>query len=214
MRSCHCQQKQTLLLSVCFVITIENKSFFCDFWEAEVTAGPFLQLLWTQVQRLLRNRSKHGEDDCWEQIVPESLCDVERIENFRMSHDVSVPRVSLSHKCKHTDQAAFTPDWLCPAGNWSQIVSSISSKRCQSQQICWPCSFSSAQTATLQQTQRSRRPIQSPSISSPAGGWASSMTDSFCSQLSKHYGGVSQVLTWWSTDLNRQSSRRFTPRIN
>lgn len=53
--------------------------------------------------------------------------------------------------------------------------------------ICWPYSFSSAQTE-----QRSHHPIWSPSISFPAGGGTSSITDGFCSQLWKHYGGVTK----------------------
>lgn len=97
-----------------------KKVVLCDFYEAEVTAGrPY------SCSERSCSDSFTAHQSTGRMIVGSGSCrspfgDVEWIENSRVSHDVSAPRVALSHQWEHTGRAAFTPGWLHPAAMWSQ----------------------------------------------------------------------------------------------
>lgn len=68
----HCQQEQTVYSR--FALSLELRKH-CPLWllRSRSDSRSLLQLLSTQLQRLLHSRSKHGEDDCWERFMPECL---------------------------------------------------------------------------------------------------------------------------------------------
>ncbi len=142
--------------------------------------------------------------------------EAEWIENFRMTHDISAPRVALSHKCEHIGRAAFTPGWLRPSQVWWQrCLIHFLKRRCQAPTTCWHRSFSS----TLKQgTAWSHYPIKSHPIQLLWEAWASSLTDSFFPAQQWKTLRMSQasfnMFVHFHSDLNRQPSKRIKAGIN